>query len=150
VPTISSYGQELRRIPPEAVAGLEAAFAEDDRAQLRGEPPRRQTIVSDDPAVPAAHRAKDAIDFYLQAPSGTWENSVTLRSTRAARVYEPGAWIGQVSPTPLLLVVGSSDTITVSDLPLAAYERALEPKKLVLIPGGHFAPYVSEFGVDGR
>jgi fermentation-respiration switch protein FrsA (DUF1100 family) len=43
------------------------------------------------------------------------------------------------------MVVGSRDTITVTDLALAAYERALEPKKLVLIPGGHFAPYLSEF-----
>jgi cephalosporin-C deacetylase-like acetyl esterase len=91
VPTISGYEQGLRRLAPEAVAGIEAAFAEDDRAQLRGEPPRRQTIVSDDPAVSAAYRARDAIDFYRQAPDGTWENSVTLRSTRAARMYEPGA-----------------------------------------------------------
>jgi cephalosporin-C deacetylase-like acetyl esterase len=28
---------------------------------------------------------------------------------------------------------------------VAAYERALEPKKLQLVSGGHFAPYVSQF-----
>ena len=39
VPTISGYEQELRRIPPENVAAIEEAFADDDRAQLRGEPP---------------------------------------------------------------------------------------------------------------
>ncbi|GAA4629428.1 alpha/beta hydrolase [Actinoallomurus vinaceus] len=146
VPTISGYEQGLRRVPPDSVAGLEQAFSEDERAQFRGEPPHTQAVVSDDLAVAAAYRGKDAIDFYLQPlPSGVWENHVTLRSTRAARMYEPGAWIGRVSPTPLLLVVGDHDTITLTDLALAAFERALEPKKLVLLPGDHFDPYLSGF-----
>jgi len=53
-------------------------------------------------------------------------------------MYEPGVWVGRVSPTPLLMVVALNDTITVTDLALAAYERALEPKRLQLVPGGHF------------
>jgi hypothetical protein len=149
VPTISGYEQGLRRIAPENVAALEEAFAADDRAQLRGEPPRRQAIVSADPAVPASYRAKEAIDFYLQPmPEGAWENQATVRSARAARMYEPGNWIGRVSPTPLLMVVAKRDTITLSDLELAAYERALEPKRLVTIEGGHFDPYLSQFDVS--
>ena len=93
-----------RRFPPSAASSraaphsagehghlVEETFADDDRAQLRGEPPRRQAIVSADPAVPASYRARDAIDFYLQpVPEGAWENNVTVRSTRAARMYEPG------------------------------------------------------------
>jgi fermentation-respiration switch protein FrsA (DUF1100 family) len=146
VPTISGYEQGLRRIPPENVAAIEEAFADDDRAQLRGEPPRRQAVVSADPAIPASYRAKDAIDFYLQPlPDGAWENNVTVRSTRAARMYEPGHWIARVSPTPLLMVVATGDTITLTDLELAAYERALQPKRLVTISGGHFDPYQSQF-----
>jgi hypothetical protein len=148
VPTISGFEQGLRRIPPENVALIEEAFAQDERAQLRGEPPRRQAIVSADPKVAASYRAQDAIDFYLQpVPEGAWENNVTVRSTRAARMYEPGQWIARVSPTPLLLVVAMRDTITLTDLELAAYERALQPKKLVTIEGGHFDPYLSQFHV---
>jgi cephalosporin-C deacetylase-like acetyl esterase len=151
VPTISGYEQGLRRIAPDAVAALEEAFDEDERAQARGEPPRYQALVSADPAVPASYRAPDAIDFYLQPiPEGIWENRVTVRSTRAARMYEPGTWIGRVSPTPLLMVVGLDDTITVTDLALAAYERALEPKRLELVPGGHFDPYRSRFPQSSR
>jgi fermentation-respiration switch protein FrsA (DUF1100 family) len=62
-------------------------------------------------------------------------------------MYEPGVWLPRVSPTPILLVVAMADTMTVTDLALAAYERALEPKKLVTIPGGHFDPYLSQFAV---
>jgi fermentation-respiration switch protein FrsA (DUF1100 family) len=147
VPTISGFEQGLRRVAPDGIAALERAFAEDDRGQLRGEPLRRQLVVSDDPAIPASYRSKDAIDFYLQPTPPGWENSITIRSTRAARMYEPGIWVPRVSPTPLLLVVALSDTMTVTDLTLAAYERALEPKKLQLISGGHFAPYLEQFSL---
>jgi len=41
-------------------------------------------------------------------------------------------------------------TITVTDLALAAYERALEPKRLELVPGGHFDPYTSRFTHSSR
>jgi fermentation-respiration switch protein FrsA (DUF1100 family) len=146
VPTISGYEQGLRRVPPDAVAALEEGFAQDDRNILAGQPPGRQAIVSADPGVQASYRGQAAIDFYLQKiPEGVWENSVTVRSARAARMYEPGAWIARVSPTPLLLIVALSDTITLTDLELGAYERARQPKKLVTIPGGHFDPYTTRF-----
>ncbi len=146
VPTISGYEQGLRRVAPDATPSLEQAFSDDERAQLRGEPPRRQAVVSADPAVPAAYRSQDAVDFYLQpTPAGLWDNEITLRSIRAARMYEPGAWIARVSPTPLLMIVAKDDRLTVADLALAAYERALQPKRLALLPGGHFDPYLGQF-----
>jgi hypothetical protein len=60
------------------------------------------------------------------------EGGVTLRGW----LFVPAA----KGPAPAL-----SDTMTVTDLTLAAYERALEPKKLQLISGGHFAPYLDQF-----
>jgi uncharacterized protein len=146
VPTISGYQQSLRRVPPDQVPALEAAFIDDERRRYRGEPPATQAVVNADPAVPAAYRSPDAVAFYNQpVPEGVWENTVTLRSTRAARMYEPGQWISRVSPTPLLLIVGLHDSITIADLALAAYERALQPKKLVTIDGDHFDPYLGRF-----
>lgn len=146
VPTISGYEQGLRRVAPDAAPTLEEAFNADERAQLRGAPPLRQAVVSSDPTVPAAYRSRDAIGFYLQPiPSGLWDNEITLRSTRQARMYEPGAWIARVSPTPLLMIVAQDDRLTVTDLALAAYERALEPKRLALLSGGHFDPYLGQF-----
>jgi fermentation-respiration switch protein FrsA (DUF1100 family) len=68
-----------------------------------------------------------------------------VRSTRAARMYEPGQWVSRVSPTPLLMIIGLNDTITLADTGLAAYERAVQPKKLVTIVGGHFDAYHDRF-----
>ncbi len=151
VPTIDGYASGLRRVAPEAVADLEARFAADDRAQLRGEQPATQAIVSDDPAKAASYKAADAISFYLRPlPDGVWENEVTVRSTRWARMYAPGDFIECVSPTPLLMVVADHDQITVADLALKAYQRALEPKRLVIIKGGHFDPYLGEFETASR
>ncbi|MEV0672442.1 alpha/beta hydrolase [Mycobacterium sp. NPDC050441] len=147
VPTISGYQQSLRRVAPDQVANLQAQFIEDERAQFRGDPPALQAVVSSAPSVPAAYRSPDAIAFYTQptTPENAWHNSMTIRSSRAARMYEPGTWIDRVSPTPLLMIVGLQDTITVTDLALQAYERALEPKRLVTIAGGHFDPYLGQF-----
>jgi uncharacterized protein len=146
VPTISGYQQSLRRVAPDLVPALEAAFADDERRQFHGAPPATQAVVSSDPSVPAAYRAPEAVAFYTQpVPEGVWENAMTLRSTRAARMYEPGTWISRVSPTPLLMIVGLHDTITVTDLALGGYEQALQPKRLVTIDGGHFDPYLARF-----
>jgi hypothetical protein len=52
VPTISGYEQGLRRVPPDAVAAREHQFDEDERAQLRGEPPRLQQVVNAEIGLP--------------------------------------------------------------------------------------------------
>jgi hypothetical protein len=43
------------------------------------------------------------------------------------------------------MVVADHDHTAATDLALKAYERALEPKRLVMIKGGHFDPYLSGF-----
>ena len=72
VPTISGFEQGLRRVAPDGIAALERAFAEDDRGQLRGEPLRRQLVVSDDPAIPVSIRP----ETMRRAPSIAKANAV--------------------------------------------------------------------------
>ena len=43
------------------------------------------------------------------------------------------------------MVVGDNDTVTPSDLALAAFNRAGEPKRLELYSGGHFSAYTDQF-----
>jgi fermentation-respiration switch protein FrsA (DUF1100 family) len=83
-------------------------------------------------------------------PDGVWENKVTVRSTRWSRMYAPGDFVERVSPMPLLVLVAAHDQIAVADLALKAYERALEPKRLVMMKGGHFDPYLREFETASR
>jgi len=74
-----------------------------------------------------------------------WKNEVTLRSVELLMEYEPGMYVERISPTPLLMVVAAGDHLVPSDLALEAYQRAREPKRLVLLPGGHFDAYVKDF-----
>lgn len=149
VPLVSGFDLSRRRVLPEVVPTLEALFAEDERARARGEAPARGPLASDDPKDLAFYRTPEEIAFFTQPlGEGRWENDVTVRSVRAAMTYEPGPFLPRVSPTPLLMIVATSDTMTITDLELAAYERALEPKRLVTVPGGHFDPYSAQFGAS--
>ena len=151
VPTIDGHAAGLRRVAPEAVRALEERFDQDERAQLAGNPPATQVIVSEDAAQSSSYKASDAVEFYLQpVPPGIWENKITLRSNRWARMYFPGQFVEMVSPTPLLMVVAEHDHIAVTDLALKAYEKALQPKRLVMLKGGHFDPYLGEFPTASR
>lgn len=148
VPIISGYEQSLRRIPPDARAAQQAFFNEDERGQLRGEEPKRQRVVSLDSTERAAYRSQDMIDFHeaYEIPDGVEHgDTITVRSSRLAQMYEPGLWIPRIGPKPLLMVVARDDVITPTDLALAAFERAVEPKRLKLIDRGHFDAYRSEF-----
>jgi fermentation-respiration switch protein FrsA (DUF1100 family) len=148
VPIISGYEQSLRRVPPDARAAQQALFDEDERRQLAGEAPMTQRVVSLDPHERAAYRSADMIAFHdaFETPAGVEDSEyVTIRSSRLAQMYEPGHWIARIGPKPLMMVVARNDTITPTDLQLGAYERAVEPKRLEIVPGGHFDAYIAQF-----
>ena len=148
VPIISGYEQSLRRVAPDARAAQQALFDEDERRQLAGEAPMTQKVVSLDPNERAAYRSREMIAFHdaFETPEGVEDSEyVTIRSSRLAQMYEPGNWVPRIGPKPLLMVVARDDTVTPTDLQLAAYERAVEPKRLKLVPGGHFDAYIAQF-----
>ena len=146
VPTISGRESGFRRVPMDKVPELTRAFGEDRVRRMNGETPAMRPLVgdlADHPLYPSGE-AREYFEEY--GPSAAnWRNQVTLRSMEFARAYEPGVYVPHISPTPLLMIVGRRDLITCTDLELEAYNRALEPKKLVLLEGGHFAPYTAEF-----
>lgn len=146
VPTISGHESGLRRVPGDKVDALAQAFANDRVRRMNGEPPAMRPLVgdaADNPLYPAGEAREYFQKSATNAPN--WRNEVTLRSMEYARAYEPGVYVPYISPTPLQMIIGRKDFITGVDLELEAFNRALEPKKLVLLSGGHFAPYEDEF-----
>jgi fermentation-respiration switch protein FrsA (DUF1100 family) len=150
VPLISGHANARRLIRADFIAGLQKTFDGDRRARMQGKPPAMIPVVSEDPAGPAALPTPDSWTWFTEtgrARAPSWRNEVTLRSIEMFTEYEPGSYIQFVSPTPLMLVVALGDHLTVADQALAAYERALEPKRLVTLPSGHFDAYVAGFEV---
>jgi uncharacterized protein len=148
VPLISGHRNARRLIRADIIAVVQRMFVEDRKARYAGKPHGMIAVVSNDPNVPCALPTPDSYEWFtetakLRAP--TWRNEVTLQSVELFTEYEPGAYIEYVSPTPLLMVVAAGDHLTVADEAIAAYGRALEPKKLALLRGGHFDAYVKDF-----
>jgi hypothetical protein len=146
VPTISGRESGMRRVPMEKVDELTRAFAEDRVRRMQGDAPAMRPLVgelADHPLYPSG----ESREWFMECgpAAANWRNEVTLRSMEYARAYEPGIYVPHISPTPLLMTIGLRDFVTCTDLQLAAFNRALEPKKLVLLAGGHFAPYTEEF-----
>jgi dienelactone hydrolase len=148
VPLISGYDNSRRLVRADHLAGLRAAFDADRTARYAGEPPAMIPVCYvDDPAEPCALPTADTHDFFLgpiQERATTWRNEVTLRSVEMFTEYEPGDYLPRISPTPLMMVVAADDHLTVSDLSLAAFGRAHEPKQLLVLPCGHFEAYVGD------
>jgi uncharacterized protein len=149
----SGHDNARRLIRADYLTGLQGMFTEDRRACMAGKPPAMIPVVAEDPAAPSALPTPDSWAWFTEtgrtrAPA--WKNEVTLRSVEMFTEYEPGSYVGFISPTPLLMVVALGDVLTVSDLALAAYERALQPKRLVTLSGGHFDAYVKDFDAASK
>jgi uncharacterized protein len=152
-PMISGHDNVRRLVRADHIAGFQRMFEGDRRSRYAGNSPAMVPVVTEDPAGPAALASPDSWTWFTEtgrtrAPS--WQNEVTLRSVEMLSEYEPGAYIGFISPTPLLLIVALGDHLTVADAALAAYERALEPKQLVALQGGHFDVYGAAFDASSE
>jgi fermentation-respiration switch protein FrsA (DUF1100 family) len=148
VPAISGYHGFRRLVRADLIASLRASLHADRADRAAGRAPAMLPVVAEDPMASSALPTADSYKWFTEAAASqapSWRNEVTLRTIEYAFGYEPGAYIGLISPTPLMLIVAVQDHLAVSDLAIAAYERAYEPKRLVLLPGGHFDAYVGEF-----
>lgn len=150
VPVTSGYQNILRSVRTDHIAHLRANLDADREARFRGEEPARMPVVSADPNLPAALPQPDAYEFFTtsakRAAEGLWQNNMTLRTVENLMEFEPGASnaMKRISPTPLLMIIAAGDHAAVADHAFETYQRALEPKKLVVLPCGHFDPYTGD------
>lgn len=153
VPLISGHDNARRLIRADHLPGLHKMFDDDRRARIAGDAPARIPVVAEDPSGAAALPSVEAWKWFTEtsrARAPSWKNEVTLQSVEMFLEYEPGSYVSYISPTPLLMVVALGDVLTVSDLALQAYERALGPKRLATLPGGHFDAYVKDFEASSQ
>ena len=151
VPLASGHRNARRIVRADKIAGFQDMFNEDRRARARGEAPAMVPVVDENPDAPSALPTPDSYEWFMKghkerAPS--WKNEVTLRSVEMFTEYEPIAYMPFISPTPLLMIVALGDHLTIASMALEAYEKALAPKKLVTLPGGHFDAYINDFDLS--
>lgn len=121
---------------------------------MRGENPGVIPVVTDDAHGVSALPGAEAYEFFeghRQRRASGWVNQVTIKrfhlqrytnnSVEVGSSHNPRPFIPLIAPTPLLLTVTAADTMTPTDLQLAAFSEAREPKQLQLLPGDHFEVY---------
>ena len=148
VPLVSGSRNLRRLIRADMIAEVRKQFDLDRAARFRGEAPAMMPVVAENPLDPAALPTAYSWQWFtatakLRAPA--WRNEVTLRTVEMLGEYEPGDYIRRISPTPLLMIIAAEDHLAVADEAFAAYNRALEPKSLLILSGGHFDAYVNDF-----
>jgi hypothetical protein len=148
VPLISGRQNVHALVRSDFRAGFREMFDADRLARFQGADPQMVPVVAEDPLAPSALPTPDSWQWFTEtgatrAPS--WRNEVTLRTVEMLSEYEPGVYLPWISPTPLLLVVAQEDHLTPAEFAIAAFQRANEPRKLVILQGGHFDAYVKGF-----
>ena len=95
---------------------------------------------------PCALTPPDAYEWFMEAAkiAPNWFNGVTLESLDLTPQYDPARDIQFVAPTPLLMIVAEHDSLIPMAVSIQSYERARDPKKLILLPCGHFDVYGTE------
>jgi uncharacterized protein len=148
VPMVSGYDNVRALVRSDFLGGFREMFDADRLARFHGDPPAMVPVVAEDPLAPSALPTPDSWTWFTEtgktrAPN--WKNEVTLRTVEMLSEYNPVDYIAQISPTPLLLLPARNDVLTPTHLAIAAYEKARHPKRIELLPGGHFDAYVDGF-----
>lgn len=81
-------------------------------------------------------------DWFLAEGAGTtWRNEVSLANAFGIDTpFDPGVCAAHLG-CPTLWVIADDDRVAATDVAVAAFERAPDPKRLVMLDGHHFAPY---------
>lgn len=93
---------------------------------------------------PAMQVDQETYDWLMRAQATvapSWVNEVAVSSFEAILEHAPAKSIDRISPRPLLMILATEDRWTPPDLIREAFSRALEPKRLLEIQGGHYAVY---------
>lgn len=143
VPVINNWEAHYRNMTPEVLDRRAAWYARNRADEYT------KGVVNYFPVVaPEGQNStmpqKGAYDWFTQnaklyAPN--WRNQVTIESLEINKEFAPATNIQLISPTPLLMIIASDDIVCRTELQIQAFNRAGEPKKLVITEGGHFNAY---------
>jgi fermentation-respiration switch protein FrsA (DUF1100 family) len=140
VPLIDAWEWMTRGLGPELRDAIVAQQVAERERVYDGQAPALVPVVG---APDAALATPDAAAWFerVRALAPTWRNEVTARSMERLLEYSPLRWVDRVAPTPLLLIAAEHDLLCPLALVREAFARAGEPKRLVVLPVGHFDPY---------
>lgn len=142
VPAVSAWESYYAQLPPEQLAKIAAAHAAARTERMKTGRIQYAPVVAP-PGQPGVMTAPGAYEFFMASAelAPRWENRVTVESLETGMYYDPTQYIDLIAPTPLLMLIADDDVVTPTKVQRKAFERARDPKALVVVPGQHFDPY---------
>jgi fermentation-respiration switch protein FrsA (DUF1100 family) len=140
VPLIDAWEFVTRSLGAAMRDALVAQQIEERERIFAGGAPAMVPVVG---APDAALGTPDAAEWFetVAADAPSFRNEVTARSWERILEYSPLRWIDRIAPTPVAIIAAEHDLLCPIELAREAFARAGEPKRLVVLPVGHFAPY---------
>jgi fermentation-respiration switch protein FrsA (DUF1100 family) len=77
----------------------------------------------------------------LKEVAPNWRNEITVESLEKIREFDPVSLIHMVSPTALLIIAAERDSLIPIDALKQSFDRAVDPKKMTVLPIEHFEIY---------
>jgi fermentation-respiration switch protein FrsA (DUF1100 family) len=145
VPALDAYRSFIQS-GRDMLDAFRTLFNADRAARYRSEAPAMIPVIPAEAGGFGALTTQDSIDFFklCETRASNWRNQVTLRSLEYLTEYAPAFYLPRIAPTPLMMVVALKDSLIPSDMALEAFATAGEPKKLLTLDCGHFAPYTGD------
>jgi uncharacterized protein len=77
----------------------------------------------------------------LKEVAPNWRNQITVESLEKIREFDPVSLIHMMAPTALLVIAAEHDSLISLSALRHSFDRAVEPKKMLILPIGHFEIY---------
>ena len=141
VPSLTN-AESRRSTDPAKWDSVGAFLLEDRIARYRTRAVNYMKVVAPEgePCIlPGAESYEAFMELKTNAPN--WRNEVTLESLEKVREFDPVSLIHLMAPTALLVIAAEQDSLISLDAVMAAYERATNPKELIVHPIKHFDIY---------
>jgi hypothetical protein len=139
----SIVNAEARRaVDPEKWDRVGQFLIQDRIARYETGAVNRMAVVAPDDG-PCILPGKECYDAFMElkevAPN--WRNEITVESLEKIREFDPVSLIHMVAPTALLIIAAERDSLLPLDALRRSFDRAADPKELVVLPIGHFEIY---------
>ncbi|MCP4755560.1 MAG: alpha/beta hydrolase [Proteobacteria bacterium] len=143
VPNICAWKSVLKQQGQDALLMLAEMTAMDRKARYADQTVNYLPVVAPEDQV-SVLATPDALEFFAgkgEDAYPTWKNQVSVETLEHMIEYNPADAVEIISPTPLLMIAAETDSLIPVDQVKETFERAREPKKLVVLPCGHFDVY---------
>ncbi len=141
VPSLAN-AQSRRAMDPDRWESAGAFLLQDRIARYKTGSVNYMKVVAPE-GEPCILPGKETYDAFMELKDAApnWRNQITMESLEKVREFDPVSPINLLAPTALLVIAAEKDSLIPLSSVKSAYEKAANPKELIVLPIKHFDIY---------